>query len=240
MAVNDVLREMTDKVRAPLGSPVTPGIWNGDLDQCSAYALRHGTPMVAVWSAEYCAHCEILEKPIVSSAVLGDYLSGCGYVLCFTCSYDQYGKRQGDPAGDGRYYWFCKGPNNLSSYPFVRFWWPSGDPATSVDFSVRGDVVDGQQGIAWDPDAKAMNYEKAGRNVVDYIKNKSRFAPYRPGRTYCGGDFDFADGELQARLGEDPTLPLRRDALPAFEQTLSAWSGSGSATVAVSWADGQT
>jgi hypothetical protein len=79
--------------------------------------------MIAIWSNENCGHCEILEKPMLSANNLNEYLSQSGFVCCFTCSRDPLGKRQGAADGDGKYYHFCQGPNNLFAYPFVRFYW---------------------------------------------------------------------------------------------------------------------
>ncbi|MBQ2624926.1 MAG: hypothetical protein IJG18_07515 [Kiritimatiellae bacterium] len=103
--------------------------------------------------------------------------------------------------GDGRYWKWCKGPENLSNYPEVRFFWYE-DGKKKVDFAVLGDKVDGQQGIYMG------SYDKAGQNCINYITNKTGFKPYLDNpkslSSYMGGTFEdgYTDGNrLEAEEG---------------------------------------
>ena len=103
--------------------------------------------------------------------------------------------------GDGRYWKWCKGPENLSNYPEVRFFWYE-DGKKKVDFAVLGDTVDGQQGVY------QGTYNKAGQNCINYITNKTGFKPYLDNpktlSSYMGGLFEegYTDGNrLEAEEG---------------------------------------
>lgn len=151
--------------RKPLGSPVSTGAWFGDLDKCRAYARATGRPMIAVWSNRGCSHCDRLENAFMS-ATFRKWMKSTGFVFCFTCSDDPKGKR-----GTGPYYTFCRGPERLKEYPFVRFYWYSDDRKV-VDYSETGEVIDKGQG----PYKKT--YDKAGKIVIDYILNTAGFGKY--------------------------------------------------------------
>ena len=211
-AKEDILKKFIDNYRAPFDSEVQLGVWHGDLDKCKELSEKHGIPMIAIWSHEGCAHCEILEKALMSDAFC-NWAKTSGLILCFTCDYDPKGQRRYDrPDGsdrvigttDGAYYWFCKRPEMLSSYPYVRFYWYE-DDKKRVDTAVHGDKVDGQQGIS------GGTYDKAGQNCINYIVNKSGFKPYLDNpeslSSYMGGQFEdgYTDGnrlEAEAGTGE--------------------------------------
>ena len=103
--------------------------------------------------------------------------------------------------GDGRYWKWCKGPENLSNYPEVRFYWYE-NGKKKVDYAVLGDTVDGQQGVY------QGSYDKAGQKVIDYITNKTGFKPYLDNpktlSSYMGGLFEdgYTEGNrLEAEEG---------------------------------------
>lgn len=186
----DVLISFINEDRAPMGAPVELGVWNGDLDACKAKADKEGVPMIAIWSNKGCAHCEILEKAFRSD-YFREWAKTSGMVLCFTCSEDEHGKYGKSETSDSKYYWFCKRPSMLKDYPFVRFYWYV-KGVKIVDYSVKGDTVDGQQGIYMN------SYDKAGKKCVDYIMQQSGFGAYIPKPSYLGGYFDALEGSLQA------------------------------------------
>lgn len=172
--------------RAPSGSAVQVGVWNEDVAACKKYAYANGIPMVAIWANKGCAHCEIMEKAL-NSDYFRNWAKSCGMVLAFSCSTDPHGVRQGSEGsdsnpGNGYGYWFCKRPSMPTQYPFVRFYWYKGGKKI-VDYSVKGDTVDGQQGI-WNG-----KYDKAGQKVVDYIVGTSGLGAYSPsGSSSSGGE----------------------------------------------------
>lgn len=214
--------------RAPEGSPVKVGIWNGDLIECKKLADKRGIPMIAVWSNEGCAHCEIFEKAAMSDYFRNWATNECPYILCFTSSLDKYGVRTGEEGtlenpGPGFYKHFCKKPSSVTSYPHVRFYWYQNGEKI-VDFSTVGDKLDGQQGIS------NGTYDKAGKNVVNYILGKSGFAAYVPVPFNEGAEFavpaeDAKDVDDCARIQAEPGtstlyVPVVRTSTNALEQTL--------------------
>ncbi len=252
-AAEDYLQKFIDNFRAPFDSEVELGVWHGDLDKCKELADKHGIPMIAVWSNKGCAHCEILEKAMMSDA-FNNWAKSSGLILCFTCSEDPKGKlRYNRPDGDnntigksdGAYYWFCKRPNLLKNYPYVRFYWYE-DGKKKVDYSVHGDKVDGQQGIA------NGTYDKAGNNCIKYIVNTSGFQPYLESpktlSSYLGGTFASEESEgnrLEAEEGTTGvTFKLARTGQAVEAATnniveLVAPDGSVKQTVTVQWTAGQ-
>jgi len=237
-----------------MDSEVKLGVWHGDLDKCKELSEKHGIPLIAIWSHEGCAHCEILEKALMSDA-FNNWAKTSGLIICFTCDYDPKGQRRYDrPDGDNRtigktdgaYYWFCKRPDMLSNYPYVRFYWYVDDKKV-VDFAVHGDKVDGQQGIS------GGTYDKAGQNCINYIVNKSGFKPYLDNpkslSSYLGGLFSLEESEghrLEAESGtKDVTFELVRSGKAAEVATnntvaLVAPNRTVVQTVTVNWTAGQT
>ena len=243
LASDKALDEML-ALRAPAGSPVKLGEWNGDLDACKKVADEYGIPMIAVWSREGCAHCAILERAL-TSPVFQEWAKTSGMVLGFSCTRDPLGVRQGPENGNGRYYWFCKRPDLISDYPFVRFYWYQNGTRV-IDFSVKGDVVDRQQGIGAD-----RTYNKAGQIVIDFIMNLSGFGDYEPREltSYVGGTFALEEtdgnrfeagettGEIEVELVRD-----EKAAKSATNNTVKVVSPKGVTvqTVKVDWAAGET
>lgn len=226
--------------RVPLGSPVKLGEWNGDLDACKKLADETGIPMIAVWSQSGCGHCAILERAM-SSDRFREWCKKSGLILCFTCSLDPKAARQ-----SGEYYYFCKRPNNITSYPFVRFYWyKDGGKTKVVDYSVHGDKVDKQQGIY------KGSYDRAGQTVIDYILNTSGFGAYEPRdlATYNGGLVNIEETDTN-RLEIDGktaniTVELVRDEKSAEIATnnlvvLVGSDGKDFSTNVVEWTAGQT
>lgn len=252
------LREFMNTVRVPLGSPVKVGEWNGDLDACRAKAEKEGIPMIAIWSYEGCAHCHTLERALASDR-FQQWAKDCGYILCFTCSYDPKGARS-----TGAYYSWCgrKGlSGSLSDYPYVRFYWVE-NGKTKVDYAVVGDVLDKQQGIAtftWEDGTKCRDFCKAGQNCIDYIQQKSGFSAYSPKQSFLGGTFDVpaaTNCAVEATLQVEPTtktlyVPMKREATDAATQKVVAVLEGATLqsatlrlvappTITVSWSEGQT
>ncbi len=232
-------------LRVPLGAPVNLGEWNGDLDACKKIADENGIPMIAIWSQEGCGHCAILERAMTSD-VFKEWSKKSGMVLCFTCSRDPKGARKSGSNPGGEYYLFCKRPNNLKSYPFVRFYWyKNGGKTKVVDYSVHGDKVDRQQGIY------KGSYDKAGQIVIDYIMNTSGFGAYEPRElaTYNGGLVNIKETDSH-RLEMDSsttniTVELVRDEKSAEIATnnllvVTGPDGKDVSTNIVEWAVGQT
>ena len=179
----ELLRFLTE-FRAPMGSPVKQGEWNGNLDACKALADKEGIPMIAIWSNEGCGHCKVLERALMSDT-FNTWMKTSGMIFCFTCSEDG-GKAQ---IQAGSYYYFCKGPQMLTNYPFVRFYWYQNGKKV-IDYSIHGDKVDKQQGI------KNGTYNYAGQVVIDYIMNTSGFGAYVPKFLGAkGGSFALTDTE---------------------------------------------
>lgn len=244
LLADEALDKFLAEERVPLGSPVKLGEWNGDLDACKKLADETGIPMIAVWSQEGCAHCVILERALTSD-LFKEWRKTSGLILCFTCSRDPKGARKSGSNPGGEYYWFCKRPNNLTSYPFVRFYWyKDGGETKVVDYSVHGDTVDKQQGIY------KGSYDKAGQNVIDYILEKSGFGAYEPRElsTYAGGLFALEEGDghrLEAELGTTSVsveLTRSADNAPVTNNLIKviAPDGTVASTVNVAWSDGQT
>lgn len=253
-AKEDLLLKFITEYRAPMDSEVKLGVWHGDLDKCKELSEKHGIPMIAIWSHEGCAHCEILEKALMSDA-FNNWAKDSGLILCFTCDYDPKGQRRYDrPDGDNRtigktdgaYYWFCKRPDMLASYPYVRFYWYVDDKKV-VDFAVHGDKVDGQQGIS------NGTYDKAGQNCINYITSKTGFKPYLDNpktlSSYLGGLFSLEESEghrLEAETGtKDVSFELVHAGKAAEVATnntvaLIAPNGSVVQTVTVNWTAGQS
>ena len=253
-AKEDLLLKFITEYRAPMDSEVKLGVWHGDLDKCKELSEKHGIPMIAIWSHEGCAHCEILEKALMSDA-FNNWAKNSGLILCFTCDYDPKAQRRyNNPDGDNRtigktdgaYYWFCKRPDMLANYPYVRFYWYV-DDKKMVDFAVHGDKVDGQQGIA------NGTYDKAGQNCINYITSKTGFKPYLDNpkslSSYLGGLFSLEESEghrLEAEAGtKDVTFELVRAGKAAEVATnntvaLVAPNGAVVQTVTVNWTAGQS
>ena len=134
-AIDKSLQAILD-VRDPKGEPVRPGYWHADLAACRAKAEKEKIPMLAVWSNDGCFHCQIFEKAVNSDA-FKEWQKTSGYIYCFICSVDA-----DSPQGSANYTW-CKGPGaKLKDWPLCRLYWPAG----GVDYAVRGDVIDKQQG----------------------------------------------------------------------------------------------
>ena len=147
--------------------------------------------------------------------------------------------------GDGRYWKWCKGPENLSNYPEVRFFWYE-DGKKKVDFAVLGDTVDGQQGIA------NGTYNKAGQNCINYITNKTGFKPYLDNpkslSSYMGGTFEdgYTDGNrLEAEEGTaEISFEMVRSEAAAAVATNNSVKVVGpdkqvAETVVVEWEEGE-
>lgn len=207
-AIDKSLQAILD-VRDPKGEPVRPGYWHADLAACRAKAEKEKIPMLAVWSKDGCFHCQIFEKAVNSDA-FKEWQKTSGYIYCFICSEDADSKQ-----GSANYTW-CKGPGaKLKDWPLCRLYWPAG----GVDYAVRGDVIDKQQGIS------NGTYDKAGRYVIDYLQNTSGFGRYVPKPSYLGGYFDCSD-EPTLRLEAEPTtktiyVPLKREATDATSQQIT-------------------
>ncbi len=235
------------EVRAPLGSPVVVGEWNGDLDACRAKAEKEGIPMIAIWSFQGCAHCHTLERALKSDR-FKEWAKTCGFILCFTCSYDPKGARS-----TGAYYSWCgrKGlSGSLSDYPYVRFYWYTNNGKTAkVDYAVVGDTLDKQQGIAYwtNPDGtREKNFNKAGQNCIDYIMNSSGFGAYVPKPAFNGGVFTVTNTVATACLQAEPAttfvnVEMTRETTDAATQKVVVTpSGKTAKTISVSWAKNET
>ena len=259
-AADKELTEFINTVRAPLGSPVKVGEWNGDLDACRAKAEKEGIPMIAIWSFEGCAHCHTLERALASDR-FRQWAENCGYILCFTCSFDPKGARS-----TGAYYSWCgrKGlPGSLSDYPYVRFYWYKNNGKTKVvDYAVVGDTLDKQQGMAtftWEDGTKCRDFCKAGQNCIDYIQNTSGFGAYVPKPSFLGGTFDVpaaTNCAIEATLQVEPStktlyVPMTREATDAVTQKIVAVPNAATVqsatlqavsqqTISISWAAGET
>lgn len=243
-AAVDPLVNFINNYRAPLGSPVELGVWSGDLDECKKIADENGIPMIAIWSREGCAHCNILDNALTSE-VVQNWAKTSGMVLCFTCSRDPLGVRQGPESGNGKYYWFCKRPDMISSYPFVRFYWYE-NGKKKVDFSVHGDKLDKQQGKGGDG-----TYNKAGQYVVDYIMKTSGFGAYVP-RTlssYNGGLFAIEETDGHRLEADEKTAEITFEmvregdaAAEATNNTVRVIGPDGAVkdTLSLNWTAGQT
>lgn len=147
--------------------------------------------------------------------------------------------------GDGRYWKWCKGPENLSNYPEVRFYWYE-DGKKKVDFAVLGDTVDGQQGVY------QGTYNKAGQKVIDYITGKTGFKPYLDNpktlSSYMGGTFEdgYTDGNrLEAEEGTaEISFEMVRSEAAAAVATNNSVKVVGpdkqvAETVVVEWEEGE-
>ena len=109
-------------------------------------------------------------------------------------------------SGNGRYWKWCKGPSGeVKDYPEVRFFWYK-DGKKVVDFGVKGDTVDGQQGIY------QGSYNKAGQKVIDYITEKSGFASYLANpkalNSYMGGTFALEETDGNRFEAEEGTTEV--------------------------------
>ncbi len=206
--IDDSLQAMLDE-RDPKGTPVRPGYWHADLKACRAKAEKEGIPMLAVWSNNGCFHCQIFEKAC-GSELFKNWRKDSGYIYCFICSEDA------DAQMYSENYTWCKGPGaKLKDWPLCRFYWPAGN----VDYAVRGDVIDRQQGIS------GGTYDKAGQFVVDYMVKTSGFSRYVPKPSYLGGYFDCTNTPT-LRLEAEPTtkaiyIPLKREATDATTQQIN-------------------
>ena len=162
--------------RAPFGSAITLGEWNGYLDQCSAIAMKYEIPMIAIWSNYGCSNCERLEGSLLNASNLNSFLSSSGLILCFTGNLDIRGKRNSSIDGEFNtaYYYYCWGPKrSTSSFPFIRFlWYKNNRKKKIVDYVVDGNAVDGNKGNV------NGSWESAGQHIIDYIKNNTGFASY--------------------------------------------------------------
>lgn len=238
--IDESLQIMLDE-RDPKGTPVRPGYWHADLAACRAKAEKEGIPMLAVWSNNGCFHCQIFEKACNSDA-FRNWRKESGYIYCFICSEDA------DAQMYSANYTWCKGPGaKLKDWPLCRLYWPAGN----VDYAVRGDVMDKQQGIS------GGTFDKAGRYVIDYLEKTSGFSRYVPKPSYLGGYFDCTNTPT-LRLEAEPTtkaiyIPLKRETTDATTQqikitrsapnTLSLSGASLSAaptSLNVTWAADQT
>ena len=253
---DEVLDQFLAECRAPAGSPVELGVWNGDLDACKKVADENGIPMVAIWSNSGCAHCKVMERALLSDT-FREWAKTCGLVLHFSCSLDPKGQRQGtDPGGSnntigtgtGSYKAFCKRPNNISNYPHVRFYWYENGKKI-VDYSVLGDTVDNQ--TSKDPGSNPATYNKAGQVVINYILQKSGFGAYTPKSlvSYSGGVFvpGETDGNrLEAENGtREISFEMIREekaAESATNNTVKVVGPNGAVAqeVTVDWKVGQT
>ena len=204
--------------RDPKGSPVRLGYWSADLAACRAKAEKEKIPLLAVWSQDGCYHCQLFEKAIASEK-FRNWRKESGIIFCFLCSNDPDAKQP----SSANYVW-CKGPKKeISVWPLVRFYWPSG----GVDFAVRGDVLDKQEN----------SREKAGGYVIDYIMDRyiknggtkadkapMAFGSYVPKPSYLGGYFDCTNAPT-LRLEAEPTtktlyIPLKRETTDATTQQI--------------------
>ena len=188
-------------IRLPSDAPVQLHKWNSNLSACKDYADQHGVPLIVMWSNVGCSHCVILEKAIYSQA-FQQYMNSVDYIFCFLYALDEYSKPCGQTYGylsNNQYYkqkkneclsgttinielggiqayvLFCMHPDNplKDYYPYVKFYW-SENGQIKFNKSVRGDDVDGQQGI------HAGTYDKAGQKCIDYINNSTNFSTYTP------------------------------------------------------------
>ena len=181
------------KDRSKKSDPVTLGKWHPDFNKCKNYAVKHGVPMIAVWSnGDSCSHCTKFENACCSST-FKTWMKSSGIVFYFTYPGDGGDGKEGSSV----FHWI-RGEN--TSYPFVRIYWPKG----KVDVMTVGDTVDGN-----------VNGSSGGSNAVKYFKNKLKNYKYVPPTVvpkYTGGTFQVADGTQEAELGTTQAvdIPLAR------------------------------
>lgn len=126
------------KTRAAKGTTVAPGQWHAGLSETKTYAEKKGLPLVAVWSnGDLCGHC-ILFESAVNSTYFRNWMKKSGIVFHFSYSGDP---APDGPAGGSTYSW-CWKDGTMTSYPFVRVYWPKG----KIDKAATGDAFDGWTG----------------------------------------------------------------------------------------------
>ena len=149
--IDEPLQKILDQ-RLPLDAAPRLGVWNSNLRECKDLADRQGIPLLAVWSNKGCYYCQILEKAFNSDA-WKNWMAGQKYLFCFVYNadpYSKYAKLRDDSEkgtiieyGVQSYYNFCRYPNGLSKYPFVKCYWKQGETYIK-NFSVIGNALDMQ------------------------------------------------------------------------------------------------
>lgn len=145
---------------------ITPGKWHRNFTAAKKWAVDNGVPFVAVWSnGDGCPHCVKFEN-CLNNKIFKDYEVDSGVVFWFGHSGDSEYKLE-----SSAFHW-TRG-NKLTSYPFVRVYWPAG----KVDVYTTGDNIEnytnGSSGAKlvvkyfqtklknWNPVEKDMPYEIA-------------------------------------------------------------------------------
>ena len=201
------------KNRAPynadIATAVKQGKWVANFAKAKKYATDNNVPLVAVWSnGDSCGHCTTFEGA-VNSSTFKNYMKSSGVVFYFVYSGDKGNgttSKSGTKADNGAiastiFHW-CR-HNEITAYPFVRTYWPSG----KVDVWTDGDKID-----------KKKSGTTGGKNAVAYFKDKlKKFKPTEPVVVpkYTGADFvvgDTAKDRLEAEIGKTTKveLPLAR------------------------------
>ncbi len=189
-----------------IATAVAQGKWVSNFFKAKTWATANRVPFVAVWSnGDSCGHCVNFEKS-VNSADFRNYMKTSGVVFYFTYYGDKGNgttKKSGSKADNGSeggdiFHW-VRG-NKMTSYPFVRVYWPAG----KVDLLSVGDTLDGN-GVS-------------GSKCIKWLQNTAKlknFKPTPPKPAYTGASFVVGDTEtdrLEAEIGKTAKVdvPLAR------------------------------
>lgn len=129
---------------------ITPGKWHRNFAKAKAWAEANGVPFIAVWSnGDGCPHCVKFEN-CLNNSIFKTYEKDSGVVFWFGYPGDSEYQIE-----SSQFHW-TRG-NKLTSYPFVRIWWPAG----KVDVITTGDNIEGY-----------TNGSSGSKLVVNFFKSK--------------------------------------------------------------------
>ena len=227
---------------ADIATAVKQGKWVANFAKAKKYATDNKVPLVAVWSnGDSCGHCTTFEGA-VNSSTFKNYMKSSGVVFYFVYSGDKGNgttSKSGSKADNGAiassiFHW-CR-HNEITAYPFVRTYWPSG----KVDTWTDGDKID-----------KKKSGTTGGKYAVDYFKAKlKKFKPTQPvvKPKYTGASFVVGDTEtdrLEAEIGTTTQveLPFARtnlvvDTVSTNFVVISLPGNDTPATNRIDWASG--
>ena len=151
------------KRRLANSADITQGKWHRNFTKAKAWAVANGVPFVAVWSnGDSCPRCVKFEN-CLNNSVFKNYEVDSGIVFWFGYSGDSEYK-----IDSTAFHWARN--NKLTSYPFVRVYWPAG----KVDVATTGDSIEGY-----------TNGASGSKLVVAYLQKKLKnWSPVDPDLPY--------------------------------------------------------
>ena len=205
------------KTRLAASQAVVPGRWHASLSKAKSYAVKHGVPLIAVWSnGDACPHCVDFETSC-TSATFENWMKTSGCVFHFVSSEDSNNDKTFD---------FCYRTQAL--YPLIRvYWYKNGKK--KLDTYAMGDTVDG-----------ARAGTAGGTKAVAWFKNKLK--NFKPGPTVvkpytikfdpnCTNDMTSCEMPVvETKVGKTITLPANTYIRPDY--SFVGWAKTATGAVA--------